>query len=83
MKKKSLEKIQEVFITGFGHLHLQIPEDNLVNRTKGSMAFGSGKLFYIFGEEEGREYLEYYSHPTIRSKEIQSSKFSDRKIFVP
>lgn len=65
MTKKSLEKIQEVFINNFCHLHLQIPDDDLINRAKGSMAFGSGKLFYIFGEEEGREYFEYYSHHRI------------------
>lgn len=29
------------------------------------MPYGSGKLFYIFDEDEGREYLEYYAHHRI------------------
>lgn len=61
----SLEKIQEVFTERFGHIPLKIPDDDLVNRRKGSMAYGSGRIFYIFGEEEGREYLEYYAHHRI------------------
>jgi len=65
MTTKSLEKIQEVFIGRYGHIPLKIPDEDLVNRAKGSMPYGSGRLFYIFGEEEGREYFEYYSHHRI------------------
>jgi len=59
MTKKSLEKIQEVFTGNYGHLHLTIPENDLANRRKGSMPYGSGRLFYIFGEEGDREFFEY------------------------
>ena len=65
MKKKSLQKIQDVFIRLFGHIPLKIPEDDLVQRRKGSMPFGSGRIFYIFDEEAGREYFEYYTHHRI------------------
>lgn len=59
------EKIREAFIDNFGHLHLKISDDELSNRRKGSMPYGSGRLFYIFGEEGGREYLEYYAYHQI------------------
>lgn len=37
----------------------------MVNRGNGSKPYGSSRLFYIFGEEGGREYLEYYAHHRI------------------
>jgi len=62
MDKKSLEKIQEVFVERYGHIPLKIPDEDLVNRTKGSMPCENNRIFYVFGEDGGREYFEYYEH---------------------
>jgi hypothetical protein len=82
MTKKSLEKIQEVFIYNFGHLHLKIPDENLVNRRKSSIPYGSGKLFYIFGEEGGREgSVEKSSDSTIFFK-TQSKNYRKIRMII-
>lgn len=58
-----LEKIREVFARQFSHFHLHLPEQNVRERKKGSMTYGSsGELTYIFGTDEGREYLEYFAY---------------------
>lgn len=59
----NLEKIQEAFTERFQHFDLRLPDENLRERRKGSMPYGcSGRIYYVFGEEDGREYLEYYSY---------------------
>ena len=60
--RRALEKIQEAFAQEFSHLDLHLPEEDLRDRRKGSLPYGSGRLFYVFGEEDGREYLEYYAY---------------------
>ena len=45
--------------------NLKLPEENLRERKPGSIPWGSGRVMFIFGKEEGREYLEYYAHHRI------------------
>ena len=62
--KKSLQKIQKTF-RGLYYRTLEIPEENLRERKPGSIPCGSGRLTFVFGVSEGREYLEYYLHHRI------------------
>lgn len=61
----NLEKIQGIFSEHFVRQNIHLPEENLRERKKGSLPYGSGRIFFIFGEENGREYLEYYAHHRI------------------
>lgn len=61
--KTALDKVQEAFVERFSHFDLRLPDDRLSERRKGSMPYGgSGRLYYVFGEEDGREYLEYFAY---------------------
>jgi hypothetical protein len=62
-KEMDLKLIQEAFVDRFSHFNLRLPDENLRERRKGSLPYGSGgRLYYVFGEEDGREYLEYYAY---------------------
>ena len=61
--EKAPERIQDAFAERFQHFDLRLPDENVHDRRKGSMPYGgSGRIYYIFGEEDGREYLEYYAY---------------------
>jgi hypothetical protein len=57
-----LETIQKVFKDSFQSHNLKLPVENLRDRKPGSVPYGSGRILFVFGTEEGREYLEYYAH---------------------
>lgn len=59
---RSLEAIEQVFARKYQSSNLRLPQDNVRERRKGRLKFGSGMVFYAFGEEDGREYLEYYQY---------------------
>ena len=60
---RAMEKIQEAFAERFSHFDLRLPDENVRERRKGSLPYGSGgRIYYVFGEEDGREYLEYYAY---------------------
>ena len=62
-ERRSLEELEEEFARQFpSHPETRLPEENVRERRKGSLPYGSGRLFYVFGEENGREYLEYYAY---------------------
>lgn len=62
-ERKSLDALEAEFIRGFRHFNLRLPASNVLERRKGSMPYGgSGRLYYVFAEEDGREYLEYYAY---------------------
>jgi hypothetical protein len=62
-ERKSLDALEAEFARGFRHFDLRLPASNVLERRKGSMPYGgSGRLYYVFGEEDGREYLEYYAY---------------------
>lgn len=44
---------------------IHLPEDHVRDRRKGSLPYGSSRIFFIFGEEIGRKFLEYYAHHRI------------------
>jgi len=55
--------IRDTFRKEFSRFSLTLPEENLQGRTPGSLPYGGGgRLFFVFGREDGREYLEYYGH---------------------
>ena len=54
--------IQKAFAQMISHLDPHLPEEHMRDRRNGSLPYGSGRLFYTFGEEDGREYLEYDTH---------------------
>lgn len=58
-------KIQEIFSLDFADHNITIPVENLRERKRGSIPFGSGRIYFIFGIENGLEYLEYYRHHRI------------------
>jgi hypothetical protein len=60
-----LKIIPERFFKHFAAQGIHLPEDHLRERRKGSLPYGSGRIFFIFGEENGREFLEYYAHHRI------------------
>lgn len=57
-----LEAIEEAFARKYQSYNLRLPKDNVRERRKGRLKCGSGMVFYAFGEEGGREYLEYYQY---------------------
>ncbi len=64
--QKSLEVIKQAFANRFNHFDLRLPDENLRDRQKGSLPYGcGGRLYYVFGREDGREYLEYYACHTL------------------
>lgn len=62
---KPLEKIRQTFTQLFAKTNLRLPEENLRERRPGSLPWGSGRVLFVFGKEDGREYLEYYAHHRI------------------
>lgn len=54
--------IEEEFAQRFTSPRLRLPEEDFRERKKGKMPWGSGMVFYAFGEENGREYLEYFRY---------------------
>ena len=57
---EAMEKIIEVFARRFSFLNLHLPDEHVRERGKGSIPYGNcGRLCYSFGEEGGREFLEY------------------------
>lgn len=60
------ERIREIFARRFSFFNLHLPEDDVCERRKGSLPYGNrGWLYYAFGEEGGRIFLEYdiyYGH---------------------
>lgn len=60
--RKSLKKIQDSFTKQFESFTMKIPEENLFQRTPGSIPYGSGRLMFVFGVSESIEFMEYYGH---------------------
>jgi len=61
--KKSLEKIQNTFVAKFEDFGIKIPDENLRERTPGSIPWsGSGRVMFVFGSSDGIEFMEYYGH---------------------
>jgi hypothetical protein len=59
----SLETIQKKFIERFHHFEIRLPEENIRERRRGSLPYGTGgRIFYIFGEEAGVEYVEFFAY---------------------
>ena len=58
-------KIQDTFTKLFERTNLRLPEENLRERRPGSIPWGSGRVLFVFGTEDGQEYLEYYAHHRI------------------
>lgn len=60
---RSLEAIEEAFARRFNPFDLSLPAENVRERRKGSLPYGSGgRIYFVFGEEDGQEYLEYYAY---------------------
>jgi hypothetical protein len=60
---RSLRTLEEAFDRRFHSFpETRLPRENVRERRKGSLPYGSGRLYYVFGEEDGREYLEYYAY---------------------
>lgn len=60
--QRSLEAIEQALAHRFEHFDLRLPDRNVRERRKGSISYGSGRIYFVFGEEGGREYLEYYAY---------------------
>lgn len=60
-----LQTIPERFSEHFAAHDIHHPKENVRERRKGSLPYGSGRIFFVFGEENGREFLEYYAHHRI------------------
>lgn len=62
-ERRSLKALEETFDRRFRNFpETRLPEENVRERRKGSLPYGSGRTFYVFGEENGREYLEFYAY---------------------
>lgn len=57
--------IQKKFIELFGRHDLKIPGDHLRDGTPGSLPYGSGRLMFAFGTDDGAFFMEYYGHHRI------------------
>lgn len=61
--RRSLRALEEAFDRRFHSFpETRLPGENVRERRKGSLPYGSGRLYYVFGEEDGKEYLEYYAY---------------------
>ena len=65
MTKKSLEKIQEVFIANFGHLHIKFLKTICSIAGKVPCHTEVVGSFIFLAKKGGREYFEYYAHHRI------------------
>lgn len=62
-ERRSLKALEETFDRRFRNFpETRLPVENVRERRKGSLPYGSGRTFYVFGEENGREYLEFYAY---------------------
>lgn len=62
-ERRSLKALEETFDRRFRNFpETRLPEENVRERRKGSLPYGSGRIYFVFGEEDGREYLEYYAY---------------------
>jgi hypothetical protein len=60
--RRFFKAIEEEFALRFSDPVLRLPEEHFRERKKGRMPWGSGMVFYAFGEEDGREFLEYFRY---------------------
>jgi hypothetical protein len=56
-----LENIKRVFDEEFRRWDITLPEDELLERGKGSIAKAGWSINYRFGVEDGTEYVEYFA----------------------
>ncbi len=62
-EKRSLRALEETFDHRFHTFpETRLPGEHVREGRKGSLPYGSGRLYYVFGEEDGREYLEFYAY---------------------
>lgn len=54
--------IQDTFTKEFEQFKIKIPEENLLERKPGSIPYGSGRIMFVFGVNDGTEFMEYYAH---------------------
>jgi hypothetical protein len=56
-----LPRIKLDFARGFGLWHIALPEPDVVARRRGKICKGGWAIWYLFGEDEKGEYLDFYS----------------------
>jgi hypothetical protein len=47
-ERKSLDALENEVARRFEHLDLHLPDETVRERRKGSMPYGSGRLYYVF-----------------------------------
>lgn len=53
--------IETEFNRRFSHWDIQLPPEDLEGRRSGYIAKAGWAIWYLFGSNEGRDYLDYYS----------------------
>ena len=54
-------KIKECFDEKFQNWQIALPSEDLQQRTRGSIQKNGWTINYLFGQEDGKEYLEYFA----------------------
>ena len=57
--------IQKKFIELFERHDLKIPDEHLRDGTPGFLPYGSGRIMFAFGMDDGAFFMEYYAHHRI------------------
>lgn len=55
------ERIETAFNETFAHWDLRLPPENLRNRERGQINARGWTIWFLFGEDENGEYLDYYA----------------------
>jgi hypothetical protein len=57
-----LPNIRKIFQERFGSFEIELPEQDVINRTPGTLLEGSWMIKYRFGKDGEREWCEYYAN---------------------
>ncbi|BAI61026.1 conserved hypothetical protein [Methanocella paludicola SANAE] len=56
-----MQAVKREFGQYFGHWNIELPEEDLANRSPGFITKAGWSIRYIFGKDGDREYLEFYA----------------------
>lgn len=56
-----MERIEAHFNDRFRHWNVRLPAEDLAQRRSGKIVEAGWAIWYLFGSDEGGEYLDYYS----------------------
>lgn len=59
--RRAPRAVEQACVHGFTHSDVCLPDEHPRERPKGSILCGGGRITFVFGEDEGREHLEFHA----------------------